>query len=122
MELPDDVLSLIREFSRPCFTKESLVEYNKAIKIYGAWPHLKRAMVTPAAVQIVRAYNQETEVIEELQVLYNETPLSSTRSAHIRLMLRERGEVRRMRGRAIRVLIAGESVVAAMEKRGQITY
>lgn len=122
MEFPDDVLALIREYARPRVSKEALVEYNKAIKIYGTWPRLKRAMVTPEAIEIVRAYNRETEVIEELQLLYEETPLSTTRSAHIRLMLRERGEARRFRGRAIRVLLSSEEVVAEMEKLGKITY
>jgi hypothetical protein len=122
MEFPEEIVALIRQFAKPCFTKEALVEYNKAIKIYGAWPRLKRAMVTPKAVQIVRDYNQETDLIEELHLLYGETPLNTTRSAHIRLMLRERGEVRRSRGRAIRVLLAGESIVAAMEERGEIVY
>jgi hypothetical protein len=122
MEFPDEILALIRQFSRPCFTKEALVEYNKAIKIYGPWPRLKRAMVTSKAVQIVRDYNQETELIEELQLLYGETPLNTTRASHIRLMLRERGAIRRLRGRAIRVLLAGEEVVAAMEKRGERVY
>ena len=122
MELPDLPLALVREFSRPRVSKEARDEYAKVILVYGPWPQLKQAMVTPHAISVVRAYNRETELIEELELMYRETPLNTPRSARIREVLRERYEARRFRGRDIRVLLAGESAVCDLEKRGVYTY
>ena len=122
MELPDDILDLIRQFSRPCVSKEARDEYNKIILVYGPWPRLKRAMVTPAAIKVVRDYNLETELIHELELMYRETPLNTPHSARIRSTLRERYEARRFRGRDIRVLLAGEAAICEWEKRGGYTY
>ena len=79
-------------------------------------------MVTPAAIKVVRDYNLETEVIEELELMYRETPLNTVRSVRIRSELRERYEARRFRGRDIRVLLAGETAICEWEKRGGYTY
>ena len=122
MEFPDLVLALIREYAQPRVSKEARDEYKKIIKIYGAWPRLKQSMVTPHAIQLVRAYNQETDLIDELELMYRETPLNTPRSAQIRTMLRERYEWRRFRGRNIRVLLSSESAVCELEKRGGFTY
>jgi hypothetical protein len=122
MEFPDLVLALIREFAQPRVSKEARDEYKKVIQIYGRWPRLKRAMVHPCAVQVVSAYNRETELIDELELLFRETPLNTPRSADIRNRLRERYDARRCRGREIRVLLAGENAVCEMEKFGGFTY
>lgn len=122
MELPDLPLALVREFSRPRVSKEARDEYAKVILVYGPWPRLKRAMITPHAISVVRAYNRETELIEELELMFRETPLSTPRSARIREVLRERYEARRFRGRDIRVLLAGESAICEWEKRGGYAY
>jgi hypothetical protein len=122
MEFPDLVLALIREYARPRVSKEARDEYKKVIKIYGKWPRLKQAMVSPQAVQVVRAYNSETDLIDELELAFRETPLNTPRSAQIRTMLRERYDCRRILGREIRVLLAGESGVRELEKVGGFTY
>lgn len=122
MEFPDLVLDLIRQFSRPRVSKEARDEYAKVIRVYGAWPRLKRAMVTPAAIKVVRDYNLETELIEELELMYRETPLNTVRSVRIRSELRERYDARRYLGRDIRVMLAGESAICEWEKRGGYTY
>jgi len=121
MELPDLPLALVREFSRPRVSKEARDEYAKVILVYGPWPRLKRAMVTPAAIKVVRDYNLETELIEALELMYREIPLNTPHSARIRSTLRERYEARRFRGRDIRVLL-GESAICEIEKRGGYTY
>jgi len=118
MEFPDLVLDLIRQFSRPRVSKEAREEYAKVILVYGPWPRLKRTMVTPAAINVVRDYNRETEHIDELELMYRETPLNTPHSAQIRRELRERYEARRYRGRDIRVMLAGESAICEWEKRG----
>lgn len=117
MELPDDVLALVRAYARPRVSTEALGEYNKIIQVYGDWPQLKRVMVTPHAIQLVRAYNQETDLIEELQLLFRETPLHTTSSAHIRNLLRERYDVRRLRRLEIQVLFPDD-----LSKPGGYTY
>ena len=122
MELPDLPLALVREFSRPRVSKEARDEYNKIILVYGPWPRLKQAMVTPAAIKVVRDYNLETELIHELELMYRETPLNTPHSARIRSTLRERYEARRFRGRDIRVMLAGESAIWEWEKRCGYTY
>ena len=122
MEFPDLVLDLIRQFSRPRVSKEARDEYAKVILVYGPWPRLKQAMVTPAAIKVVRDYNLETELIEELELMYRETPLNTVRSVRIRSELRERYDTRRYLGRDIRVMLAGESAICEWEKRGGYTY
>ena len=122
MELPDLPLALVREFSRPRVSKEARDEYAKVILVYGPWPRLKQAMVTPAAIKVVRDYNLETELIEELELMYRETPLNTVRSVRIRSELRERYDTRRYLGRDIRVMLAGESAICEWEKRGGYTY
>lgn len=67
MEFPDDILSLIREFSRPLISKEALHEYRRSrgIAMGMYWgPPLKRKMTTPRAIEIVRRYNDTTDAIE----------------------------------------------------------
>lgn len=122
MELPDLPLALVREFSRPRVSKEARDEYAKVILVYGPWPRLKQAMVTPAAIKVVRDYNLETERIDELALMYSETPLNTPHSVQIRSELRERYEARRFRGRDIRVLLAGETAICEWEIRGGYTY
>ncbi len=79
-------------------------------------------MVRPYAIQVVRAYNRESDLIHELELMYRETPLNTPQSAQIRNMLRERYEWRKFRGRDIRVMLAGESAIWEWEKRGGYTY
>ena len=72
MELPDLPLALVREFSRPRVSKEARDEYAKAIQHgfrliqLGHRSRLKRAMVTPHAIEIVRRYNETMDVIEAI--------------------------------------------------------
>ena len=42
MELPDDVLRLVREYSRPCF--KYFREYNRLVKRFGPLSHLKEKL------------------------------------------------------------------------------
>ena len=65
MEFPDDVLSLIREYSRPLISKEALYEYKRARGMYWGTA-LKKKMTTPHAVEIVRRYNDTTDVIDAI--------------------------------------------------------
>ena len=49
MELPDDVLVLIRQYTRPCFTY--FREYNGLVKLLGKeWPALKRNLHADTAI------------------------------------------------------------------------
>ena len=45
MELPQELLSIIREYSKPCF--KYFKEYNRALRIhsYQYWPKLKRGLL-----------------------------------------------------------------------------
>jgi hypothetical protein len=65
MEFPDDVLALIREYSRPIVSKEALYEYKRAMGMYWGTA-LKKKMTTPDAIEIVRRYNDTTDVIDEI--------------------------------------------------------
>jgi len=76
MELPDDVLQIVRDYSRPVF-KEYQV-YNTAMKVlgvYGGWDVLKEKLQTDAAVVIPtllsyqNAFLERTELDKDLQDL-----------------------------------------------------
>lgn len=72
MELPDLPLALVREFSRPRVSKEARDEYAKAIQQgfrliqLDHQSRLKRAMVMPHAVEIVRRYNETMDAIDAI--------------------------------------------------------
>lgn len=80
MEFPDDVLTLIRAFSRPRVSAEALAEYKRA----GDWPELKRVMVTPQVIASVRAYNDHVDKIHAIYAGYRDIPILSPEAAHIR--------------------------------------
>ena len=80
MELPDLPLALVREFSRPRVSKEARDEYAKV----GDWPDLKRVMVTPHAIAVVRAYNDQAAKVESIYVEYRKVHLLSARAGEIR--------------------------------------
>ena len=76
MELPDDVLALIRDYSRPVFKHYQV--YNTAIKVlgvYGGWDALKEKLETDAdsviptllAYQI--AFQERKDIEKELRVV-----------------------------------------------------
>ena len=67
MEFPDDIHDLIREFSRPRVNKEALQEYLKVVHKVGNWSSLKRKMVTPEAVEVVREFNRVSDLIQTLE-------------------------------------------------------
>jgi len=80
MELPDLPLALVREFSMPRVSKEARDEYARV----GDWLDLKRAMVTPHAVAVVRAYNDQVAKVDVLYGEYRKVHLLSARAGEIR--------------------------------------
>ena len=65
MEFPDDILALIREFSRPRYTKEALREYKRTMGLFWMWP-LKEIMTTQEVVDLVRRYNDTSDAIDAI--------------------------------------------------------
>lgn len=80
MELPDLPLALVREFSMPRVSKEARDEYARV----GDWPDLKRVMVTPHAIAVVRAYNDQAAKVEAIYVEYRKVYLLSAQAGEIR--------------------------------------
>ena len=83
MELPDDVLALIREYSRPVFKQYQV--YNTAMKILGVyegWDVLKEKLETDAEIVIPtllayqNAFQDRKELDNALRVfLYRNEPM-----------------------------------------------
>jgi hypothetical protein len=51
MELPDDVLHLVRQYSRPIFRYTS--EYTRYVRMHKEWPELKKTLSGPEADHVV---------------------------------------------------------------------
>lgn len=107
MEFPDLVLDLIHQFSRPRIGKEAREVYKNFVTRLGPCPAVLRKMVTPHAVALVDGYNRESEVIEELLVVYRETPWRSIRSAQLRGALNEQYDRVQVFHREILLLVSG---------------
>ncbi len=90
MEFPDLVLSLIREFSRPCVSEEGRKEYQRYVKHDGASTNVLRAMVTPLGILAVATYNDEMEACDSLLRHYLYTPLSRLKAGNVRAYVAER--------------------------------
>ena len=60
MELPDDVLRLVREYSRPCF--QHFREYNRLAAICGPIPLFKEKLQTSS--YLARFLEYETALME----------------------------------------------------------
>ena len=62
MEFPEDVLRIIRDFSRPCF--KYFKEYNRALRLYSYqdWPKLKRGLYINPVV-ILRALEKHERAL-----------------------------------------------------------
>ena len=103
-ELPPELAALVREFSRPRVSKEGREVYQKYVNLYGPSPAVLRKMVTSHGVSVVAAYIREHEVVEELLLIYNETPWHTTRAARLREALNEQYERVRVFHRAICLL------------------
>lgn len=80
MELPNDVLALVREFSRPRVTKEARDECRRA----GDCAALRHMMVTPQAIQIVRDYNNQNEKVRSIYALYCSVSMFSAEAELLR--------------------------------------
>ena len=142
MEFPDLVLALIREFSRPCVSKEALQEYLKVVRTFGDWPSLKRKMMAPDAVSVVRKFNKVSDrildiesesqsiisrLIQEHQEIYQEEVMEevllggdiyqSPRLNEINRLLVDLYDERIEYSRNMRVLVHGEAVVREFEKK-----
>jgi hypothetical protein len=105
MEFPDDVLRHIQEYARPRVSREARAEYARVAEYYGAWPMLKRKMVTPFAIAVVREHNDVADRIEELQTWYNEISLLNVRSRQIYRLLEEHYDLLRECNERIRALL-----------------
>ena len=77
MELPDDVLAIIRAYAKPRFTY--FREYNKTLKILGKanWPRLKEKLksepeyVLPALLAYQMAVLRNKNLYQEMRTLGN---------------------------------------------------
>ena len=75
MELPDDVLSIIRQYSKPRFTY--FREYNALLKVLGKkeWPALKNKLqsdpehILPALLSYQYAIIRKRDLYQEMEVL-----------------------------------------------------
>lgn len=139
MEFPDLVLALIREFSRPRVSKEALQEYLKVVRTFGDWPSLKRKMMAPDAVSVVRKFNQVSDrildiesesksiirqLIQEQHEIYRQEEVmlggdiyQNPRLNEINRLLVDLYDERIEYSRNMRVLVHGESVVREFEKK-----
>jgi hypothetical protein len=117
MEFPDLVLALIREYARPRMDKEARDAYKQVIQVYGEWPMLKRAMLCSNVVDVVKTYNRETTLIDDLQILYRELPLSQ-KSTQIRMMIYDSYVTRRCLGQKIRMFVEPQT----SHQQGGYTY
>ena len=130
MEFPELVLALIRDFSRPRVNKEALQEYRTVVRNIGDSPSLKRKMVTPEAVEVVREFNRvsnlirtlETEnqtiligLIKEQQVFWSDI-VDTPRMTEINRLLEDLYDERIEVTRNMYVLVRGEAEVRELEK------
>ena len=130
MEFPELVLALIRDFSRPRVNKEALQEYLTVVRNIGDSPCLKRKMVTPEAVEVVREFNRvsilirtlETEnqtiligLIKEQQVFWSDI-VDTPRMTEINRLLEDLYDERIEVTRNMCVLVRGEAEVRELEK------
>jgi len=75
MELPEDVLTIIRAYAKPCFTY--FREYNKTLNILGKanWPRLKEklksepANILPALLAYQMAVLRNRNLYQEMRTL-----------------------------------------------------
>lgn len=58
MELPDDVLAIVRQYSKPCFTH--FKAYNEALRLLNMseWPLLKEHLSMPSAEKVVSVLHE----------------------------------------------------------------
>lgn len=82
-------VALIHEYSRPRVSKEGRDEYQRYVKLHGPSPNVLKAMVTPRGVEVVRAWNGDSEVIEEELKHYLYTPFSTVKAATLRRIAAE---------------------------------
>lgn len=117
MELPDLPLALVREFSRPRVSKEARDEYAKV----GDWPDLKRVMVTPHAIAVVRAYNDQAAKVESIYVEYRKVHLLSARAGEIRDQLDVECPILWRHVRNVRELIRVDKVMKFLKESHGMT-
>ena len=88
MELPEDVLTIVRAYAKPRFTY--FREYNKILTILGkaAWPQLKEklesdpASILPALLAYQMAVLRNREFFKELMILRDKTSFSEGWEEH----------------------------------------
>ena len=115
MEFPDIVCALIHEFARPRVNKDALKEYRLVVRWVGHWTSLKKKMVTPEAVEVVREFNRVYALILDLETERIESrTLQSMRD--INRLLNNASYEREGVTRNLYVLVAGEAVVREFEK------
>jgi hypothetical protein len=66
MEFPPEILSIIREYSRPCF--KYFREYKRVlqVKCVSEWPALRAALNNPGVVEAVLAYETASHEFSNL--------------------------------------------------------
>ena len=90
MELPEDVLAIVRAFAKPRFTY--FREYNKTLNILGkaAWPRLKEklesepASILPALLAYQMAVLRNKQFFKELMILRDKTSYDEGWEEHAR--------------------------------------
>ena len=88
MELPEDVLAIVRAYAKPCFTY--FREYNKTLDILGkaAWPQLKEklesepATILPALLAYQMAVLRNKHFFKELMILRDKTSFAEGWEEH----------------------------------------
>jgi len=98
MELPDDVLSIVREYSRPVF--KHYAEYNHALKVLGKkkWSKLKEKLHTesevilPALHIYLEAFLKKQEVYQLRDKMKADAILDTGHYMHNRAFYAKRSE------------------------------
>ena len=84
MELPEDVLAIVRAYAKPCFTY--FREYNKTLNLLGkaAWPQLKEKLETepesilPALLAYQMAVLRNRNFFKERMILKDATSFNES--------------------------------------------
>ncbi len=90
MELPEDVLAIVRTYAKPCFTY--FREYNKILHILGKsdWPRLKEKLesdpeyILPALLAYQMAVLRNKNFFKELMILRDKTSYDEGWEEHAR--------------------------------------
>jgi hypothetical protein len=115
MELPDDVLDLVREFSRP--RMQFIREYQKVLYDLGItdWPELKKRLCdkdAPKVIAALLAWAEEFLYTDNLYRRLDDSPENQVLKREVRIHVAKRDAL----DRAFRILLVGEVAVRKYER------